>query len=296
MADLLVYWRDCRRNRESDLSTGGLRMWHSSSRLIGGLEPGDRLWLISSGQSLGAGAIHRGYLVEVWGVEQVQSNTGESPDYPRERYAHRVVARLDPELTPPAPRDVDAIIRPAHSPGEAPIGRLLQGPRRLAAESVQRLARGDVAMKHDIGGGPRSRLDPDVIALGIRQPWAELILRGHKTIEVRTLGTNVRGPIYLYTSKVLASSAVVDEALLRHGLDAEVLTTGVIVGVVDLVACRQGRRSDAAAACVPPAELTGKFAWELAHPRRIDPPVKPRFLPYGVWFYPFRRRNQESSR
>ena len=39
-------------------------------------------------------------------------------------------------------------------------------------------------------------LDIDRRALGIKQPWVELILRGIKTLEIRSLATNVRGPIY----------------------------------------------------------------------------------------------------
>ena len=35
-------------------------------------------------------------------------------------------------------------------------------------------------------------------ALSIRQPWAELILQGHKTIEVRSQRTNIRERVYIY--------------------------------------------------------------------------------------------------
>jgi ASCH domain len=37
-------------------------------------------------------------------------------------------------------------------------------------------------------------------ALSVRQPWAELILRGEKTIEYRSQPTKVRGKIYIYAS------------------------------------------------------------------------------------------------
>ena len=37
-------------------------------------------------------------------------------------------------------------------------------------------------------------------ALTIRQPWAKLILRGIKTIEVRSRLTRVRGRVYIYAS------------------------------------------------------------------------------------------------
>jgi hypothetical protein len=133
----------------------------------------------------------------------------------------------------------------------------------------------------------------DLIALGIRQPWAELILRGIKTIEVRTLGTQLRGPIYLYTGKRLADIAAAEAIMRRHALDREELTLSRLVGTVEIVDSRPCTPADAEAACVPAEVLRGKQAWCLANPVRLDEPLQPRFLPYGVWFYPFKRRNAE---
>jgi ASCH domain-containing protein len=39
------------------------------------------------------------------------------------------------------------------------------------------------------------------LALSVRQPWAELILQGRKTIELRTWDTDYRGPLWLHTGK-----------------------------------------------------------------------------------------------
>ena len=39
------------------------------------------------------------------------------------------------------------------------------------------------------------------LALSIRQPWAELILSGRKTLELRTWITDYRGPLWLHTGK-----------------------------------------------------------------------------------------------
>jgi len=44
-------------------------------------------------------------------------------------------------------------------------------------------------------------INADRIALGIQQPWVELILRGVKTLEIRSQPTRQRGTIYLYASK-----------------------------------------------------------------------------------------------
>lgn len=134
--------------------------------------------------------------------------------------------------------------------------------------------------------------DHDLIALGIRQPWAELILRGIKTIEVRTLSTNVRGPIYLYAGKNFADIPAAETMRAKHKLDHGDLTLSRLVGTVDITACRPCTTADAEAACVPADVLEGKQAWCLANPVRLDEPLKVRFLPYGVWFYPFKRRNR----
>ena len=44
------------------------------------------------------------------------------------------------------------------------------------------------------------------IALSVRQPWAELILRGDKTVEFRGRPTRRRGRVYLYASKLPAEA------------------------------------------------------------------------------------------
>lgn len=133
--------------------------------------------------------------------------------------------------------------------------------------------------------------DPDLIALGIRQPWAELILRGIKTIEVRSLPTNVRGPIYLYTGKLFADIPAAQTMCELHRLDRSELIRSRIIGTVEITDSRPCTADDAAAACVPPELLRGKQAWCLANPVRFEEPLQPRFLPYGVWFYPFKRRD-----
>jgi hypothetical protein len=140
-----------------------------------------------------------------------------------------------------------------------------------------------------------SPVDTQMIALGIRQPWCELILRGIKTVEVRSTDTRQRGTIYIYASKQPAENSFAEEAVRRHGLDLESLPKGVLVGTVELSASGPAEENDEAAACVPAEYLKGRFAWHLKNPKRMCEPVVPRFLPYGVWFYPFRRRNADST-
>lgn len=136
----------------------------------------------------------------------------------------------------------------------------------------------------------REAFDPECRALGVQQPWAELIVRGVKSLEVRSQPTRVRGRVAIYASKrpstLQAAELVVDE----FGLNLDTLPKGLLVGTVEVVDCRACRPDDSPAACVPEHLLIDQYAWVLKNPCRIEPrPV--RFLPYGVWFYPFRRKS-----
>ncbi len=135
-------------------------------------------------------------------------------------------------------------------------------------------------------------IDRERIALGIQQPWAEFILRGIKTIEVRSQPTQVRGTIYLYTSKRTSNLEAAQVAATEHEIDIASLPTGLLVGTIDLVDSRPCQPADVHASCVPAELLLNHHAWILANPRRFEKPVPVRFLPYGVWFYPFQRKGQ----
>ena len=132
--------------------------------------------------------------------------------------------------------------------------------------------------------------DKSLPALGIRQPWAELILRGIKTIEIRSSQTRIRGPIYVYASKKLAKAPHVDKAIEKTGLNVEELPRGVLIGTVEIVDSFPVHQKHAAAAGVPAEILKGKFGWKLANPQRLQTLITPDYLPYGVWFYPFLRK------
>ncbi|MFN9267094.1 MAG: hypothetical protein ACK5V1_00455 [Planctomycetaceae bacterium] len=138
-------------------------------------------------------------------------------------------------------------------------------------------------------------LDPRIPALGIRQPWVELILRGDKVLEIRSRNTRVRGPIYLYSSQRPETSPVGREMFARRGLINNSLPYGVLVGSAELVGSRPTRPSDAVAACLPPQRLVGQYAWELQEIRRFTAPVPVTFQPYGVWFYPFVRKSDRAG-
>ncbi|HEY3966448.1 MAG TPA: ASCH domain-containing protein [Planctomycetaceae bacterium] len=134
--------------------------------------------------------------------------------------------------------------------------------------------------------------DPEIIALGVRQPWVELILMGVKTTEVRSQNTRVRGTIYLYAAKKLSDLPAADIAAREHRLDCQSLSTGLLLGSVEIWNARPATARDTGAACVPADLLRESYAWELRNPQRFPQPQAVHFLPYGVWFYPFRRRNR----
>ena len=67
-------------------------------------------------------------------------------------------------------------------------------------------------------------------ALSIRQPWAELILQGRKTIELRTWTTNYRGRLAVH-----AAQTVEETACQVHGLDPTTLPRGALLGTVEVV-------------------------------------------------------------
>jgi hypothetical protein len=139
-------------------------------------------------------------------------------------------------------------------------------------------------------------IDHDVLALGVKQPWAELILRGIKTIEVRSQDTSVRGRIYLYASKRVSEIEPALDAARQHQLDLSALPYGLLVGSVEIVGSTRCRPADADAAAVPRAYLDGHYAWHLRNPKAFPNPLPVRFLPYGVWFYPFKRRGSRRDR
>jgi len=111
-----------------------------------------------------------------------------------------------------------------------------------------------------------------VKALSFRQPWAALILEGRKTLDLRTWSSHYRGPLAIY-----ASLEVEKEACLVHGFDPQTLSTGVVIGIVDLVDILP--LDEAAYARRQSEHLTGRnfrpglFGWVLKNPRPLEPPV-----------------------
>ena len=109
--------------------------------------------------------------------------------------------------------------------------------------------------------------------LSIRQPWADLIIQGRKTLELRTWTVKYRGPLAIH-----ASQTVEREACLAHGLDPDQVTTGAVIGVVDLAAIEE---LDAPAYVARQTEHLADSAWDggplygwrLTNPRALTEPM-----------------------
>lgn len=93
-------------------------------------------------------------------------------------------------------------------------------------------------------------------ALSIKQPWANMIASGEKTIETRTWKTTYRGPLLIVSSKT-----------------PEIPPAGQALAIGNLVECRPMSVLDEPAAQCP--KYDGAFAWVFDQIRKIEPfPVK----------------------
>jgi hypothetical protein len=124
-------------------------------------------------------------------------------------------------------------------------------------------------------------------ALSIRQPWAELILLGHKTIEVRSRRTNLRERVFIYAGLNRIEPREEARISARFGVDVDDLPRGVLVGTVAIVGCLPLKEDDGEAACFDIADTDGFYAWLLARPQRAEVLVKPKNQPQPMFFNPF---------
>jgi hypothetical protein len=66
-------------------------------------------------------------------------------------------------------------------------------------------------------------------AISIRQPWADLILQGRKTLELRSWKVSYRGTLAIH-----ASQTVEREECQAFGMDPDGVTAGALIGTVEL--------------------------------------------------------------
>jgi hypothetical protein len=171
----------------------------------------------------------------------------------------------------------------------------------------------------DFRDGPWEYADNENMrALSIRQPFAELILRGLKTIEYRSRPTKIIGQrFWIYASKGQAARgkgqaqrataairsltsdnlAVGDpppwmiELANAMRLFPHELPTGVIVGSAIIEKCvlsaqpaSSSRQSFSTSHSPPPTPF---YEWHLTDIQRLPRPRKPHGHPQPVWFQPF---------
>lgn len=139
MSDVLIYWRDYRQNWVRQFAGERAYYWHLNAKLLGELQPGDRLWFVTSGKNLREEAEQAGFLVAVWQVQEVKDNPGDDPAYPNDDYRYRIIATETESLNFDEPVLVDHILRPEGRDKVVSIGRFLQGPRKLKDQTVRLL-------------------------------------------------------------------------------------------------------------------------------------------------------------
>jgi len=96
-------------------------------------------------------------------------------------------------------------------------------------------------------------------AITVHQPWAELIVRGEKDVENRSWRTHHRGPLLIHAGARADGSSFAEVGV------SEDVDRGAIIGVVEVVDCRQDRTS--------PWHEEGSWGWYLAGARRFRKPV-----------------------
>lgn len=125
------------------------------------------------------------------------------------------------------------------------------------------------------------------MALSIRQPWAELIMSGIKTIEVRSTATHKRERVHVYASQTRAHPEAEEMVRLRYHLDVGALPRGVLVGTVEIVDCRPVAPSDSTGAAFTIHRGDSSFGWHLANPTRAKSLQTPTRHPQPMFFRPF---------
>jgi hypothetical protein len=130
-------------------------------------------------------------------------------------------------------------------------------------------------------------LKTDMQALSVRQPWAKLILLGHKTIEVRSKATHLRERICIYAGQNRIEKREEARIAAQFGIDVDALPRGVLVGSVEIVGCRHLTRGDSEAACFEIVGGSGLYAWVLDRPKRAEVLEKPTRHPQPMFFNPF---------
>lgn len=96
-------------------------------------------------------------------------------------------------------------------------------------------------------------------ALSIRQPWAWLIVKGHKDIENRTWSTSYRGEILIHASKTIDKAAM-HMAISRGWKLPDFIKTGGIIGMARIDDCVESSDS---------GWFQGPYGFRLSHQSQL---------------------------
>ena len=104
-------------------------------------------------------------------------------------------------------------------------------------------------------------------ALSLKQPFAELVVSGKKTIELRKWNTTFRGKFFIHASKIPYK-----KAMKKFGFDE--LPLGAIVGSVELIEIKKYKneseiKKNKNKHLADPSY--GKYGFILKNPKRINP-------------------------
>ena len=135
-----------------------------------------------------------------------------------------------------------------------------------------------------------------MLALSIRQPFAELILRGIKTLEYRSRPTRRVGERFW----IYASKKTVERRQATGEIWSRDLTAASVPAWLAELAQQVGMISDAELIALPRGVVVGSaiiesvsriddatFGWKLADVRRAKTLRMPQGHPQPVWFNPF---------
>lgn len=110
-------------------------------------------------------------------------------------------------------------------------------------------------------------MNQPTVALSIRQPWAWLIVMGHKTIENRTKASHRRSEIYIHASATMTKADYESADYFLHIRKIDIviprfedLPRGGIVGSASLVDCVQESSNQ---------WFTGPYGWVMANAKPL---------------------------
>lgn len=103
-------------------------------------------------------------------------------------------------------------------------------------------------------------------ALSVRQPWAWLLVNGHKDIENRDWKIDYRGPLVIHASNRYGKEQIDDYMHVQHKFDQfkmpplQDMPRGGIVGILDVIDCVSESASP---------WFLGKYGWRVNNARPL---------------------------